>query len=402
MNSMTSEKQIAKEGVIHRCRGCHAGHLTVVFTMEPMPLAGQFCNTYEAALVAKRYPLTWVQCDACRLVQVAEDIPSSELFEVYNYSSSSVTPLVRHFTEYAKMLEANYGRDAVVNFLEIGCNDGVLLKQLSPNWSILGVDPSDVAAKASVNEGFPLANKCFTTEFVIEQKLVGAVDVITGSNCLAHISDLFDVFRACALALRKDGELWIEVHDLDALLKANQWDTIYHEHKVEWSRESLAACVCRHGFELRDIYRLSLHGGLLRARFRRCDVASKFPKVITNNKLHLETLQKSYNERHTSLAAQSLAGTTAAGGHIAAYGASGRANVYLNQMPFLKFAFIVDESPLRIGKFLPCVGTPIVDRAELVRSNAKKCLVTAWNYASEIRSKNRNFSGEWLTAFCDV
>ncbi|MGZ8921223.1 MAG: class I SAM-dependent methyltransferase, partial [Limisphaerales bacterium] len=186
--------------------------------MEPMPLAGMFCASVEEAQNAPVFPLTWMSCEVCSLVQVRENVFDEFLFSKYNYSSSTVAGLVRHFISYADFLGSRYGADSPLTFLEIGCNDGVLLTRLPQGWRLLGCDPSDVAARAASDSHYQLLTKPFNLETVAADKLENSVDVISGSNCLAHISDLKEVFEAAWLALRPGGHIWIEVHELEALL----------------------------------------------------------------------------------------------------------------------------------------------------------------------------------------
>src|SRR5688500_5182420 len=117
--------------------------------MDPMPLAGMFCETAEEARSAPVFPLTWMHCAGCGLVQVRENVDDAFLFSKYNYSSSTVPGLVRHFESYSEFLTERYGISGNVRFLEIGCNDGVLLNRLPQNWKLFGCDPSDVAARAA-------------------------------------------------------------------------------------------------------------------------------------------------------------------------------------------------------------------------------------------------------------
>jgi C-methyltransferase C-terminal domain len=67
----------------------------------------------------------------------------------------------------------------------------------------------------------------------------------------------------------------------------------------------------------------------------------------------------------------------------------------------IRFEYIIDESPLRFGKFLPQVGTPVVERKTLTEKQVGNCLITAWNYRDDIIRKNPDFCGKWLTAFGD-
>ncbi len=393
---------MANYRLIERCRGCRADakHFEVVLEMEPMPLAGQFCLSQDEAYEADVYPLTWIFCHGCGAVQVGEDVAGKSLFDTYNYASSTVPGLVRHFKSYAKFLSGRYGGDEPLRFLEIGCNDGVLLNELPDSWKRTGVDPSDVARRA-VEQGacYELVSEPFTTELVQEQKWEGSWDVISGSNCLAHISDLREVFSGVATALKAKGWFWVEVHELEALLEGAQWDTIYHEHKVEWSVDSLKTCVESVGFELQAVERLPLHGGIIRCGFQRVAdgmSAKGNETVITDDLRHLQSV---YRSRHDVSAVRSLLKAMDSGESIVAYGASGRANVYLNQLPELAFDYIVDESPLRMNRFIPARGTPIVPPERLSSGGASACLVTAWNYFDDIVAKNTRYRGQWLRAF---
>lgn len=186
--SPTSRKRNAalQYQFINRCRGCQANvdALEPVLTMSPMPLAGLFCDTQEEAENAPRFPLTWLYCRRCGLVQVGEDVADCDLFEKYHYASSSVPTLVRHFENYAAALAARYGESSPIQLLEIGCNDGVLLRKLPTSWKLTGVDPSDVARNAAALNGerYDLASRAFTPTLVEEMRWTESCDIVTGSN----------------------------------------------------------------------------------------------------------------------------------------------------------------------------------------------------------------------------
>ena len=389
---------------ISRCRGCHSPSsiFQEVMQMEPMPLAGMFSRTLTDALSAPIFPLTWIQCNNCGLVQVLENIEDSLLFSDYNYASSTVAGLVLHFEKYATFLKSKYSSQDSLKFLEIGCNDGVLLNQLPSHWQLQGVDPSDVALKASSNQSYyHLYHQPFSLNFVDSNGLENSIDVISGSNCLAHISDLRDVFEAVYIALRIGGHFWVEVHDLECLLEGCQWDTIYHEHKVEWSEASLLQCLLPLGFSHQETHKLPLHGGLLRVCFQKEELPQPLPIKESQIDAKLIQLREAYEGRYQTKASENLLAEISRGYPVAAYGAAGRANVYLNQLKQIRFDYIIDESPLRFGKFLPQVGTPVVKRETLIEKPVGNCLITAWNYRDDIIRKNPDFRGKWLTAFGD-
>lgn len=388
--------------IIDRCRGCRAARkeLRTVLEMEPMPLAGMFCETQGEASKAPVFPLTWAHCSRCGLVQVREDVSDSLLFSKYNYASSTVPGLVRHFTSFAELLVNRYGENSELRFLEIGCNDGVLLNQLPENWHLLGWDPSDVAQNSATNNShYQLDPRPFKLSTVQSSGLESSVDVVSGSNCLAHISDLREVFEGAWHVLRPGGHFWIEVHDLQALLRGGQWDTIYHEHKVEWSEQAMMRCLAPLGFVHRETSRTPMHGGALRICFQKAQGSQQTLGETVHVEPELATLRRTYENRYQAAAARQLMAAAETGHTIGAYGASGRANVYLNQMSRLHFEYVVDEAPLRMNKFLPCVETPVVPPTLLEEKPVGICLVTAWNYRDDIVRKNPNFRGTWLIAF---
>jgi len=138
---------------------------------------------------------------------------------------------------------------------------------------------------------------------------------------------------------------------------------------------------------------------LLRVRFRRDPSATEFSGKALESESGLDDIQRAYDRRAETPAALRLERFLQEGRPIAAYGAAGRANVYLNQLRHLRFNYIVDESPLRCGKFIPQTETPIVTPAEMIQHPPVACLITAWNHRDDIVRKYPGHSWEWLTAF---
>lgn len=362
------------------CKGCGSSSFQAVFKMDPMPLAGGFTRTREEALATKKIPLTWLQCLSCELVQVQEDVPDELLYRNYCYASSSIGALREHFIDYSIFLTEKFGTSPI-NVLEIGCNDGVLLRRLPATWRCIGVDPSDVAADAEPGN-YELVNEPFSSamEFV-------DFDLVLASNCLAHITNIQDVVKAAANALKPDGQFWVEVHDLDSTLLQGQWDTIYHEHKVEYNLASLCRTVESYGLRLLEVTKLPLHGGLIRAGFVKANTSS----FVARDSVHytFDLLSEMYKNRRLTTLYHALIGKK-----LIAYGASGRATVWFNQFPELEFQAVIDDSPLRQGKFIPGVGWPIVPWSECPEGEA--ILITAWNYADAIQGKHPEYDGKWL------
>ncbi|MEK6192283.1 MAG: methyltransferase domain-containing protein [Chloroflexota bacterium] len=362
-----------------------------------MPLAGRFCESETEALTSPKFPLTWVQCQWCELVQVLEDVSDSVLYGQYRYGSSTVPGLVRHFEEYAKFLASRFG-SAGVHVVEIGANDGVLLSRLPTAWRRVGIDPSDVA-RTQRSEDYELLNLPLTFDLAMEYPDRGKVDLVTSSNTMAHFTDLHGAFEAADILLRLGGELILEVHDLAATLDGGQWDTIYHEHKVEWSERSLRAVVGEVGFEPTFTQRRPLHGGLLRCGFKKTGTLVPITRPSDLHRESFQLLVDGYSRRRRSPVYAVLTAALHGDRRVAAYGASGRANVWMNQLPELDFEYVIDDSPLRNGRWLPSIAVPVYPSATLDTRPPDVCLITAWNYARDIIAKHPDFRGTWLQTF---
>jgi hypothetical protein len=68
-------------------------------------------------------------------------------------------------------------------------------------------------------------------------------------------------------------------------------------------------------------------------------------------------------------------------------------------MTDLAFEYVLDDSPLRVGRWLPHVVVPILPSATLDEDQPDACLVTAWNYAHDIRRKHPTYRGTWFQTF---
>ncbi len=77
------------------------------------------------------------------------------------------------------------------------------------------------------------------------------------------------------------------------------------------------------------------------------------------------------------------------GNVVAAFGASGRANMLLGKLPLTRNAlkFVVDESPERIGREMAQNGVKIVGFDDLVNQKVDVIIILAWNFAEAIVSK---------------
>jgi hypothetical protein len=182
-----------------------------------------------------------------------------------------------------------------------------------------------------------------------------------------------------------------------------QWDTVYHEHLHIHSLESLRNLLELNGFSLISAELVAMHAGSLRVIAKpgdheMSDNAKKLLKLESDTGLNtLESWLFFEKDSLKSIAKceqelLKLAGNS----RIWAYGASGRASMWLNASKLDFIEKVVDASPLRANRYMPGVSIPIVLPQEFDDEQPEFTLITAWNYADRIMAQHPNYKGTWI------
>lgn len=384
------------------CRGCGSNNLHEIIDFGNMPLAGGFLANEEAVAKEKYYPLKIHVCADCVLLQILNPIDPEILFQDYSFSSSTIKPLIDHFEAYARWLIEKIKPKKVMEF---GCNDGILLAPLrSQGVKAVGVDVSRNITEMARNKGLDVVTGYFNQETADQiRSRIGEVDVVTGSNAFAHNDKPEVILNAANHILTKDGFLCLEVMYAGDLLETLQWDTFYHEHLTFYSLSSLRVLLERYGFYVVEAERVPMHGGSLRICAGRNASLSKQAGVNSileyeNEKglTKVETWQNFADlSRRKIEIVKNVYRELSRNYKIWAYGAAGKATMWVNVCGMDYLGGVVDASPLRAGKMMPGTHTPIVFPAEFKKNPPDYMFVTAWNYAEQIRAKELWFQGVW-------
>ena len=379
--------------LLDSCRGCGESLKPNQWKleMEPIPLVGKLFSEKVVALQQNTIPITWICCGSCSLLQVVEDVDDTEIYDVYNYSSSSFKGLQDHFESFARVIDQELLGKPDAKFLEIGCNDGILIKKITKAQAKVGIDPSDIAEK-SCDGSYSLINEYFSSEMK-SQLPSASVDVISTSNSFAHFTNIMGAIKEIKRLLKPNGSVFVEVHDGDLLLKELQWDTIYHEHKVEWTESAIEKCFASFGMALSKVTKLPMHGGTIRLKFKKSNKEiNSCPVTDLGLDENLKKFEDDFKNRFKHELYEKLKDIK----EFCCYGASGRAVNWLYQMGFEeKVVCIYDDSSERVGKYIGHCGIEIRD-GDLVGERSLPVVITAWNFSDNIRNKHANKNIEWL------
>ena len=238
-----------------------------MLSLAATPPANEFVSESELHTEQERIPLTLVRCRSCAHVQLAEIVDPERLFRKYVYVSGTSPVFVSHFGQYASNLISRFSLDDTCLVVDVGSNDGTLLKQFKQAGAtnVLGIDPATRIAETARSEGIPTIDEFFTPALATDiRKRRGPARLISANNVFAHSADLSSFSHALAALLDDRGVFVFEVSYLADVIQGLLFDTIYHEHTSYHTVTPLLGFFDQAGLRLFDVERIGTHGGSIR------------------------------------------------------------------------------------------------------------------------------------------
>jgi SAM-dependent methyltransferase len=393
------------------CALCDArgSALAVAFSLAPTPPANDFVIEADLDKPQPSIPLTLLLCTSCGHLQLAEIVDPARLFGHYVYVSGTSSVFVAHFRDYAKDTISRFGLGATSFVVEIGSNDGTLLRQFMEQGvpHVLGIDPAKEIAAAAVEHGVPTIEGFFTADLADELlDKYGPAALVCANNVFAHAEDLAGFATGVRRLLADDGVFVFEVSYLVDVLSSLLFDTIYHEHVSYHAVTPLVTFFERLGMRLFDAQRVSTHGGSIRCYVSRASASHRESDELrsileSERRLALFDLD-TYRAFKKRIVARGqalrdrLSTIVGQGQRVAGFGAPAKLTTLMYEFGLSgsDFQFIVDDSILKQGRFTPGMHIPVVPRTRLFESRPEWCVIFAWNFADSIVQSNRDYLRE--------
>ena len=174
------------------------------------PLANRYLKKYKKLSIKKKelYRLTVGFNTKTKLVSLIKKIPDEKMFDAtYPYKSSMSKTMIKSFKNLSSKIKKRFRPK---KFLEIGSNDGAMIKNFDKNKAIC-VEPCSNLAKITKKKGYFTYDKYWNLKLAKEiKKKFGNINLIYSSNSLTHINNLNAVFKSISFLLDKKGVLIIE------------------------------------------------------------------------------------------------------------------------------------------------------------------------------------------------
>jgi SAM-dependent methyltransferase len=400
------------------CMLCGYAAVEEFLDLGATALANQFLAAGEINGKEPKYPLRVGFCHGCGHVQLTQSVPPREMFENYLYISSASDTLKYHLWDLSDQLVRRYDvgtRDLVI---DIGCNDGTLLRGFQRHGvRPLGVDPAQNLAAFTDGSGIERYTELFSANSAKEIVAHwGQASLVSATNTFPHIQNPTDFVAGIKTVLKPGGAFVIEMHYLLDMIEQVAFDTIYHEHVSYWALGPMKRFFEEHGMMVVDAERVPLHHGQLQVHLQRAGEGTVQPGVdeilaaeraagldqFSTYRKFAEQAKKIKRDLHDTL--NDLAHK---GERVAGYGAPAKGNTllsFLDISPKL-LPYIVDRSPLKQGLFTPGTHIPVVAPERLLADQPDYVLLLAWNFVDEIveqQAEYRKRGGKFMVPVPEV
>lgn len=398
---------------VTQCPISYATHSVPYLDLGMMPLVNNLNDTREESLGCVKFPLQVNYYPTSGLSMLSGVVDPKILFSHYVYKSGVSKPYMEHCKEmFAYINQFITVRTGDV-FLDIGGNDGTLLKTFQGlNNGIFGlnVDPAKNLGQISRDGGISTISDFWSSQ--VSDK-IARCKVITSTNVFQHTQPIRDFAQAVCNSLTDDGIWCLEFPYWKTNLETNQFDQIYHEHIYYYMVTPLKHLFNQVGLEIVDISEHAIHGGTMRVISRKKRFAiSKRANLVRQYLEEEKKFGEEYLVKWGKHIQSNIVGSKQYlyylkhdGKKIAAFGAAAKGCIFLNAAGITNdtIDYIVDDTDTKWGKFMPGTGLQIFPRSKLEQDPPDVLIILPHNFADFIvKSVRPIFKGKFVTMFPQI
>ena len=390
------------------CRICGSSNLIPILSLGDQYVTNFVDDPNQAYL---KGPLELVLCDVdhegCGLLQLRHTINRDVLYKKYWYKSGISTTMVKALADIVSSAEKLVNLSAGEIVIDIGANDGTLLRQYKKDDIVtVGFEPSDLWKLAAQGTSKIINDYFKYSEF---KKRFGdrKAKIITSISMFYDLEDPNTFVEDAKNCLDKDGVWIIQMNYLGLMLENNTYDNICHEHLEYYSLLSLSNLLSRHQLEAFDVELNDVNGGSFRIYIKhegsRIEGFAGSDERIEKQKAYETKMGFQSRKVYHKFAARIensrkelvsfLNQETRKGKKIFIYGASTRGLVVL-QYAGIDNRLIraaTDMNPSKWGKYIVGTGIPIISIEQYRREKPDYLFVLPYHFLGEIKNQEEAF-----------
>jgi len=370
---------------VNHCLLCRNTKLKRIFS-----LGNLFVSNFVTKKQIKkgvRSPLTLMYCKKCTLLQLSHIAPQELMYKKFYWYRSGVTRTMREGLKdiYKSSLKhVNLTKDDVI--LDIGANDGTLLKYYGKRFNTIGCEPAkNLTNQLKKNCNYVLNDFWSYNKLknILYKKNLKKPKIITAIGMFYDLENPNKFIKDSALALHDKGIFIAQLMCLKSMIDKNDLGNICHEHIEFYSLQSLKYLFETNGLEIFKIEENDINGGSYRIFCRKLNAGSiklKEPNVLNSVKKFVKRVKKNKQTTMNFIKREIKMGKK-----IFLYGASTKGNTLLQYYNINNkiIPFAAERSPEKWSKYTIGTGIKIISEKEARNLNPDYFLVTPWGFIKE-------------------
>jgi NDP-4-keto-2,6-dideoxyhexose 3-C-methyltransferase len=388
---------------IRTCRICKGPNFVTVISLGEQALTGRFPAPDEPD--PPMAPLDLIRCADCGLVQLRHSTDTGELYDhSYGYRSGTNATMTNHLTRISAEIASVVRLRAGDVVLDIGCNDGTLLKSYPVDeLTCMGIDPIADTFRSQYPKHFLTHAGFFDFGSFQGLSPYKKARAITSIAMFYDLEDPGKFVGDIVRSLAPDGVWVLEQSYLPSMLEQNSYDTICHEHLEYYALPQIERLVADKALRVFDVKLNDVNGGSFQVWVCHKDAAYPSNESVLNGLRKQEAdldlssdapyaaFCKRIGEINNQLVTF-IKKEVASGKQVYVYGASTKGNVILQYLGLdhTLLAGCADRSPQKWGRRTPRTAIPIMSEKD-ARLKADYFLVLPWHFRDEFVLREAEF-----------
>tara|TARA_Y100001970_G_C14148135_1_gene811040 strand:+ start:216 stop:1430 length:1215 start_codon:yes stop_codon:yes gene_type:complete len=378
---------------IKKCRLCDSNKLISIHS---------FGNLFVSNFVSKnsinkgiRAPLNLVYCKNCKLLQLEHSAPQEIMYRRFYWYRSGVTQTMKIALKdiYNSIIKLKIlKKDDVI--LDIGANDGTLLKYFKKKFITIGCEPAkNLTSDLKKNCKFILNDFWSYKKYlkISKKNNLKKPKIITAIGMFYDLEKPSEFIKDACNALDENGIFIAQLMCLDSMIKTNDLGNICHEHLEFYSYESLKYLFEKNGFKIFKIEKNEINGGSYRVYCKKNIKKS----VKIREKTSLNEIRKFIGrvEKNKNKCLKFLDKAISKNKKIFVYGASTKGNTLLQYYGIDKnrIKYAAERSPEKWGKYTVGSGIEIISEKKARNLNPDYFFVMPYGFIKEFIKREKKW-----------
>jgi len=394
-----------KNKKVTKCLLCSNKKLVKMFYLGNF-FVSNFVNKKNILKGNIKCPLNLLYCKKCTLIQLSHIAPQELMYKRFYWYKSGVTKTMRDGLKelYNSTLKhINLTSKDVI--LDIGANDGTLLKNYKNKYITIGCEPAKNLIRSLKKNCKYVINNFWSHKNlfkIIKKYKLRKPKLITAIGMFYDLENPNKFIRDAAESLHDEGIFVAQLMCLKSMIEKNDIGNICHEHIEFYSLNSLKYLFENNGLEIFKIEENNINGGSYRIFCRKFKNGSirlkneninlmmkKFIKRVKFNKKIMINFIKKQKKQNKN---------------IYLYGASTKGNTLLQyyNLNFKTIPFAAERSPEKWNKYTVGTGIKIISEKSARKLNPDYFLVTPWGFINEFIRRESNWlkkGGKFIVPF---